>query len=206
MTEENAMLVEPKFVEPTLAQPDSPSPFVCPECERESKKFARGLCYSCYDKKRRAKKNAQAESAAILVERPSTTTTMVPVTSETKAEPPFRRVYLACPYSDQSADVRRERFFTATRVAQELIRQGYTVFSPLTHGHTLCEGSTLPEDFAFWRESCLSHVNFWATDLYVLMVPGWDSSTGVNAEVEAATRKGLPVVRILPLPVASLEA
>lgn len=198
MSEKNAISAEPEST-----QPDSPSPFICPECGREAKLFARGLCSSCYSKKRRAEKSAQTEPSVTPVEiHSSTVATMIPVVSETaeaKKEPPFRRVYLACPYSDQSADVRRERFFTATRVAQELILQGYTVFSPLTHGHTLCEDSTLPGDFAFWGTSCLSFVEYWATDVYVLMVPGWDSSTGVNAEVEAATRKGLPVVHVLPL-------
>lgn len=212
MTEEKAMSMEP-----TPAQSDSSSPFVCPECGREIKYFARGLCQACYAKKRRAKKIAeeaiQAEPAVIPVEvRTSTAATMIPVmpeTSETplaKEEPPFRRIYLACPYSHEDAIIQKERAATATRAAQELIRQGYTVFSPLTHGHTLCEGSTFPKDFAFWGMSCLSFVEHWATDVYVLMVPGWDSSTGVCAEVEAATHKGLPVVHVLPLPVASLEA
>lgn len=39
-----------------------------------------------------------------------------------------------------------------------------------------------------------------APAVYVLMVPGWEASVGVTAEVEAAKARAIPVTHILPLP------
>ena len=108
------------------------------------------------------------------------------------------RIYLAAPYSDPSADVRAARFTAVTVAAGELMRQGAVVYSPLTMGHVIAEAVDLPGDWTFWQASCLSYLEDWATALYVLRLPGWDSSLGVAAELEAARKLRLPVTHLLP--------
>lgn len=109
------------------------------------------------------------------------------------------RIYLAAPYSDPCPDVCDLRFSRVTVAAGELMRQGALVYSPLTMGHVIAGVVKLPGDWAFWRESCLSYLEEWATTLYVLRLPGWEQSQGVAAEVEAARKLRLPVVHLLPV-------
>lgn len=110
-----------------------------------------------------------------------------------------KRIYLAAPYSHADNDVRAYRFSAVTWVAGELMRQGDVVYSPLTAGHVISTAVDLPSDWEFWRTSCLSYLEEWATALYVLRLAGWDMSTGVAAETDAARRLRLPIVHILPV-------
>lgn len=103
------------------------------------------------------------------------------------------RIYLACPYSHPDVWVREARFEVVTYAAAQLMRQGCTVFSPVSLGHAFCLASELPGDFTFWRESCFSYLQHWATCLTVLKLAGWESSEGVKAEIRFAQERNLPV-------------
>lgn len=61
---------------------------------------------------------------------------------------PYRRCYLASPYTDPNPQLRETR--------------------------------------------CLSFLEFWATEICVLTLPGWKESVGVAAEIDFALKLGLP--------------
>lgn len=107
------------------------------------------------------------------------------------------RIYLAVPYSNPDPDVRSERFNCASDWANRLTRQGKIIYSPITHGHVLSLWGGLPVDFDFWQTHCLSFLRSWAQELYVLTIPGWEQSKGVQAEMEEAQRLKLPITRIM---------
>lgn len=164
---------------------------VCTECGWETGPFARGLCKKCYQRlNRKEKKAKQATSTPAHIVQQEAPLRPAPTGTS-------RRVYLACPYTSAEAAVMAQRLASATTAANTLIRQGHNVFSPISHGAEV--GKDLPPDFAFWGASCLSFVEHWATDIYVLMLPGWEASVGVTAEVEAAKTLNIPVTHILPL-------
>lgn len=104
-----------------------------------------------------------------------------------------QRIYLATPYTHPDPQVREARFFTVSERANALMREGFLVFSPITHGHLIGVMGGLPGDFTFWKEHCLSFLHHWAEAVYVLAQPGWQDSVGVAAEIEEAQRIGLPV-------------
>lgn len=170
--------------------------FVCAGCGEKKPHYGKGLCARCYQRQRLAKVKAQA------AETPEAGAPGAPSapehTSFPVADPALaaRRIYLACPYTAPEAAVMDQRREAASLAANALARQGYTVFSPISHGAEIGQG--LPPDFAFWSTSCLSFVELWATDVFVLMLPGWEASTGVAAEVGAATARHIPVTHILP--------
>lgn len=105
-------------------------------------------------------------------------------------------IYLACPYTHPSAQVRLERFQFATKAAAALIRQGHIVFSPITMTHPIDiemagAENTLGSDFwvAFdetFMERC---------DVFVLLpLEGWQKSGGVRREMEFFRAAGKPVL------------
>lgn len=72
------------------------------------------------------------------------------------------------------------------------MRDGHYVFSPIAHSHPLALCSDLPTHWEYWREydeAMLGACN----ELWVLMLDGWKDSVGIQAEIAAAERLGLPV-------------
>lgn len=107
-----------------------------------------------------------------------------------------KRIYLAAPYSADYYAKRHERFRMVSRKASELLRDGNLVFSPITHSHYLAERYNCLISDDEWRVWYISFLEYWATDLYVLRLCGWDKSKGVSTEIEYAKKKGLPITYV----------
>lgn len=101
-------------------------------------------------------------------------------------------IYLACPYSHDDPQVRQKRFESATKVAATLTKAGHHVYSPITVGHTLCQYADVPCDWEFWEANDRIYLSI-SKAVFVLMLPGWETSTGVQAEIKIADDMGLPV-------------
>jgi hypothetical protein len=106
---------------------------------------------------------------------------------------PVRRIwYLASPYSHPDEEIKNKRAEQAAIAAAELTRARALVFSPIVHSHALHRIAGLRGTWDFWQKIDLDYLNHSAL-LVVLMLPGWKESVGVAAEIEYATRIGLPV-------------
>ena len=108
-------------------------------------------------------------------------------------------IYLACPYSDPSEEVRLQRVVEADRVAGMLVGHGYAVFSPISYSHRLVK--SVPASFGDgWYEFDLEFLR--RSDLVlVLQLPGWEQSRGVALERDEANKWGIPIVnRAYPVP------
>lgn len=107
--------------------------------------------------------------------------------------------YLACPYSHHSSDVRLMRFDMACRAAAKLMREGKTVFSPISHSHPVA--AYLPEElllsWPFWKAQDFPLLDL-ADELVVLTLPGWEESRGVKAEIERAKYWNIPILYMEP--------
>jgi hypothetical protein len=104
-------------------------------------------------------------------------------------------IYLACPYTHSSTEIRLQRFEQATKAAASLIAQGHIVFSPITMTHPIDlkmagKDNTLGSDFwvAFdetFMERC---------DVFVLLpLDGWRDSNGIKREIEYFRNAGKPL-------------
>lgn len=101
-------------------------------------------------------------------------------------------IYLACPYSDPSEEVRLQRVVEADRVAGMLVGHGYAVFSPISYSHRLVK--SVPASFGDgWYEFDLEFLR--RSDLVMLLqLPGWEDSRGVALERREANKWGILVV------------
>jgi hypothetical protein len=104
-------------------------------------------------------------------------------------------IYLASPYSDSDLLIREERFRSACRTAAILMNRGHKIFSPIAHTHPIAVEGKLPTDWQFWRtydkaimEAC--------KEMWILTIPGWVKSKGVQAERRLAERLGIPVLLV----------
>jgi len=101
------------------------------------------------------------------------------------------RIYIGCPYSDELESVRHWRFVQVTRAAEYMLTRGLPTMSPISYSHQFAHIGGC--DFEAWRELDLSLLGRWATELWVLMLPGWEQSVGLAAEIEYADEAGIPV-------------
>jgi len=109
----------------------------------------------------------------------------------------MKRIYLATPYSGTQKQ-QLERFEAACRIAGEIIKHGYCVFSPISHSHFIALIGDIPGSHEFWKaqnESWLS----WSDEVWVAKMSGWKESAGVKWEMAWAEENGRPVEFIDPV-------
>ena len=112
-------------------------------------------------------------------------------------------IYLASVYSyrpldcgdDQLLFLMSERAeYAAKRCAELMISEvDKSVFSPITHCHQMALDYGLPKEWDFWKEVDEGFIDK-SDNLYVLMMPHWESSVGITAEIRYAHSLGIPVV------------
>jgi nucleoside 2-deoxyribosyltransferase len=104
-------------------------------------------------------------------------------------------IYLASPYSHNSAMIRQQRYHLTCRAASKLMKAGIVVFSPLAN--------TIPAIEIGGLE--LKHPEFMALDIPLLMrcdellviaLDGWEQSVGVTQEIFAAKLLQKPITWI----------
>jgi len=101
-------------------------------------------------------------------------------------------IYLACPYSHDEKLVMELRYQAVTRVAGVLMQNGLNVFSPITHFHPVASKYSLPENWGFWKSIDTDYLRCSGV-LLVLVLEGWETSTGIMAEKEIADDMGIPI-------------
>jgi hypothetical protein len=99
-------------------------------------------------------------------------------------------IYLAIPYSHSSSLVREYRFQQANTASAALIDKGYTVFSPISHGHPINLIKKLDVD---WIAFDLKILNL-CKMVVVVTINGWEESKGIKEELKFAQEKGKRII------------
>lgn len=96
-----------------------------------------------------------------------------------------KKIYLAIPYSDPDPKVRLLRFELANKIAVKLLREGFNVWSPISHSHPISLYMDNSNDSDFWCENSLAFLVS-CDELVVYCLQGWKESKGVAREIEFA--------------------
>lgn len=102
-------------------------------------------------------------------------------------------IYLASPYSKYPGG-RTAAYKEACRMAGLLMHQGYKVFCPIAHSHSI-EMEAFPDNPQngdWWLEQDFAVLKQ-CGGLFVYKMPGWEDSYGVQKEIEFAKIHGIPV-------------
>ena len=101
-------------------------------------------------------------------------------------------VYLASPYNKFSGG-KEMAYQLACNKASQLMLQGYKVFCPIAHSHSIEVESGMPiQDGEWWLQQDFA-VLYWCSKLFVYKMPGWDTSHGVQREIDFADQYGIPI-------------
>ena len=96
-------------------------------------------------------------------------------------------IYLASPLS---ANPEHNHQLTLEAAAR-MVAEGHIIYSPVVHCWPLHLAAELPSSFAFWQRHNFGILRN-ASELWVLDIPGWQTSTGVQAELEFAKLAHIP--------------
>ena len=107
-------------------------------------------------------------------------------------------IYLACPYSHPDKTVMEDRFNRVNKVAAKLMATGNYIFSPISHTHPIACAGNLPRGWEYWNGYDTEIISN-CGKVIVLMLEGWDKSTGVQAEIKLAEQFNIPVEYISEL-------
>ena len=107
----------------------------------------------------------------------------------------MKKIYLATNYSHSDPDVREQRFNIINKVASEIMYSGNIVFSPISHSHCIEKASGVIRPSGFWLNQDLPFLAF-CDELWIYKQDGWESSTGLQAEISEAKRLSVPIAEI----------
>lgn len=106
-------------------------------------------------------------------------------------------IYVAAPYSDDDINVVDQRVANIMQYVAQLFKQGNYAFSVVLHCHEMSKVHNIPKTYDFWEGYCetmISHCDC----VHVLMIPGYEQSTGVNGEIDLANKYNKQIVYITP--------
>ena len=106
----------------------------------------------------------------------------------------MKKLYIACPYSDIDKEL---SYRVSMGIAAYFINKGFNAFAPIVHSHPIAKFYELPGGFDFWSQIDYQYID-WCDEIVVVMLDGWEESTGVQAEIEYAVMNGKTVSRIDP--------
>ena len=98
-------------------------------------------------------------------------------------------IYIACPYWDESEEIRNYRRKKAVVYSTVLIKKGYLVYSPLIYTERFAKDKA-KEDY--WIRHGIKMVEV-CQEMRVLCLDGWEKSKGVAGEIKRAEELNLKI-------------
>lgn len=106
-------------------------------------------------------------------------------------------IYLASPYTHKDPGIVSERYWAACVCVRDMMCDGLHVFSPIVHSHPIAQLGGLPGEWEYWRDIDFDFIDR-CDKMAVLMLPGWEGSVGVAAEIKRAEENSMQIDFINP--------
>lgn len=108
-------------------------------------------------------------------------------------------IYLSSPYTHESTMVMEARWLESLRAAAWLFTNcpDHYALSPIAHTHPIAVRYKLPVEWEFWANYDTLLVGR-SDECWVLCIPGYRNSTGINAEKALAVKFGKPIKYLVP--------
>lgn len=90
-------------------------------------------------------------------------------------------IYLGLPYMHDSPTIMDIRADVSDLVARDLANSGRKVYAPISSWHRIATKYGMRRDWEFWQELDEEFIRC-SKEVHFITLPGWQDSTGVNAE------------------------
>lgn len=96
-------------------------------------------------------------------------------------------IYLASVYSlNADSKLMDKRAKYARKRTAEFQMEEIPVYSPIAHCHEMSKENNMPRTWDFWSAIDYQFIDA-CQEFWVLMMPGWEDSVGITAEIKYAT-------------------
>jgi hypothetical protein len=114
-------------------------------------------------------------------------------------------IYLASPYSHIDPEIELVRYRQITNIAGRLIDKGVVLFAPITQSVAVVKYSRVnSRGFDYWEKFDKEFVSL-SDEVWVVVMPGWRESVGVQEEIRYAESLGKPVRYLCPKSLTFLD-
>lgn len=103
--------------------------------------------------------------------------------------------YLASPYTSNDSEIMKEIYLKVDEVGYKLLIKGFHLIEPIASTYHKAQRFQLPHEYSFWTTHCRKMVSV-SDGVIVLMLEGWETSTGVQDEIKIASDLGKRVIYI----------
>lgn len=105
--------------------------------------------------------------------------------------------YLAIPYTHEDKYVMDWRAEVSDFVCSELMKEGRIIYAPISSCHHIAKKYGLPRNWEFWAKLDTAFIKA-SEKIIVITLPGWKTSTGVNAEIKIAEENNIEIEYLDP--------
>lgn len=114
---------------------------------------------------------------------------------------PRKLIYLASPYRADDPRLVRIRYKLAVKTAAKIItRWGHHVFTPIGHSHPIAMDKAFNQEnntHSYWLSLDFKILDI-CDEIWLLTLPGYERSEGMQREQIYAREKGKPVFTVTP--------
>lgn len=100
-------------------------------------------------------------------------------------------IYISAPYSHPDKSVIEKRMGSVYKHFAALMMQGHVPVTPLM-AHEVVMRHPVPSDSAFWENYSLTLLSR-CNKMVVLMIDGWEDSSGVSYEIDYCKKNNIPI-------------
>jgi hypothetical protein len=104
-------------------------------------------------------------------------------------------IYLASPYSHSNKQIEQLRYEAVSKVCARLARSGAHVYSPIAHWHPIAISYRMPTNHLYYKDMNKEMITL-SSGVWILMLPEWNESKGVQEEIKFAQSIGRKVTYI----------
>ncbi len=106
-------------------------------------------------------------------------------------------IFISTPYSHKDHEIENIRYRQAIEYAAILMNGDRFAYSPIASGLAIAKNHKLPTDWDYWCNFCEAMLER-CDEMHVLMLKGWNESTGVASEIKLAEELGVKIIYIDP--------
>jgi hypothetical protein len=110
-------------------------------------------------------------------------------------------IYLATPHNHLDAEVRKSRFREAQLAASIVYAYQIPCYSPIAHWHPISIDFELPHGWDYWKQQDEAML-LASQEMWVIMIDGWNTSKGIEAEIKFCQKNSKNIHWIDPLDLA----
>jgi len=110
----------------------------------------------------------------------------------------MKRIFISFPYAGITPEQTQKRVGIAKLYSMNLVTEGKAPYAPAIMGDTMLAEFKISMNidydpgFTAWELFCYSYLDI-CDEMHVLMLPGWEDSVGVKAEITRAERHDIEI-------------